>query len=151
MPTAKQDEIADYVGKQTGTSDWAMIDQERINQFADVTEDHQFIHVDEEAAKMTPFGGTIAHGFLSLSMLSKLAAGNVLVVDGVKMGVNYGFEKVRFINPVKSGQRIRGHFTLMSADQKVPGQWAFKYGVKVEIDGEEKPALVAEWLSMQFV
>ncbi|VAV91157.1 Acyl dehydratase, partial [hydrothermal vent metagenome] len=78
MPMAKQDEIADYVGKQTGTSDWAMIDQERINQFADVTEDHQFIHVDEEAAKMTPFGGTIAHGFLSLSMLSKLAAGNVL-------------------------------------------------------------------------
>ncbi len=151
MPTATADTIADFVGAVTGVSDWSVIDQDRINKFADVTEDHQFIHVNEEAAKMTPFGGTIAHGFLSLSMLSKLAVGCVIVMDGVKMGVNYGFEKVRFVAPVKSGKRIRGHFTLMSADQKMPGQWTFKYGVKVEIEGEEKPALVAEWLSMQFV
>ncbi|GJL94678.1 MAG: hypothetical protein DHS20C05_10830 [Hyphococcus sp.] len=151
MQTANPESIADFVGKETGVSDWVVIDQDRINKFADVTEDHQFIHVDEEAAKMTPFGGTVAHGFLSLSMLSKLAAGNVVVMENVKMGVNYGFEKVRFINPVKSGKRIRGHFTLMSADQKMPGQWAFKYAVKVEIEGEEKPALMAEWLSMQFV
>ena len=151
MPTMKPEDVADCVGKLIGTSDWVMIDQERINQFADVTEDHQFIHIDEEAAKATPFGGTIAHGFLSLSMLSKLASGSVIVLDGVKMGVNYGFEKVRFINPVKSGKRIRGHYTLMSAGEKMPGQWAFKYAVKVEIEGEEKPALMAEWLTMQFV
>ncbi len=151
MPTANADTIADFVGKLTGVSDWSVIDQDRINKFADVTEDHQFIHVNEEAAKMTPFGGTVAHGFLSLSMLSHLAAGCVVILDGVKMGVNYGFEKVRFVAPVKSGKRIRGHFTLMSADQKIPGQWTFKYGVKVEIEGEDKPALVAEWLSMQFV
>lgn len=151
MITATPETIADFVGKPTGTSDWLTIDQDRINQFADVTEDHQFIHVDPEAAKMTPFGGTVAHGFLSLSMLSKLAQGCVIVMDGVKMGLNYGFDKVRFVNPVKSGKKVRGHFTLMSATQKIPGQWSFKYGVKVEIEGEEKPALVAEWLSMQFV
>lgn len=151
MLTATSETIADHVGKPTGTSEWSVIDQDRINVFADVTEDHQFIHVNEEAAKMTPFGGTVAHGFLSLSMLSKMAEGCVVVMDGVKMGINYGFEKVRFVAPVKSGKRIRGHFTLMSAEQKIPGQWTFKYGVKVEIEGEEKPALVAEWLSMQFV
>ena len=147
----KPDDIAGFVGKETGVSDWLQIDQERINQFADVTEDHQFIHVNPEAAKATPFGTTVAHGFLTLSMLSKLAESCVIIVDGVKMGVNYGFEKVRFVNPVKSGKRIRAHFTLMSADQKIPGQWSFKYGVKVEVEGEDKPALVAEWLSMQFV
>jgi len=151
MPFAKPEEIEKFVGQPTGTSDWIEIGQDRINQFADITEDHQFIHVDPEAAKMTPFGTTVAHGFLSLSMLSKLAEGSIVILEGVKMGLNYGFEKVRFINPVKSGKKIRGHFTLMSADQKIPGQWSFKYGVKVEIEGEEKPALVAEWLSMQFV
>lgn len=151
MPTATTDTISDFVGKLTGVSDWSVIDQDRINKFADVTEDHQFIHVNEEAAKMTPFGGTVAHGFLSLSMLSHLASGCVVILEGVKMGINYGFEKVRFVAPVKSGKRIRGHFTLMSAEQKIPGQWTFKYGVKVEIEGEDKPALVAEWLSMQFV
>jgi len=151
MKTATPETVGDYVGKLIGTSDWVMIDQERINLFADVTEDHQFIHIDPEAAAKTPFGTTIAHGFLSLSMLSHLASGSVLVLEGVKMGINYGFDKVRFVNPVKSGQRIRGHFTLMKADSKIPGQWAFKYAVKVEIEGEEKPALVAEWLSMQFV
>lgn len=150
MKTATAETISGFVGKETGTSDWIEIGQDRINTFADVTEDHQFIHVNEEAAKMTPFGGTVAHGFLSLSMLSKLAENCVLIMDGVKMGVNYGFDKVRFVQPVKSGKKIRGHFTLMSADQKVPGQWTFKYAVKVEIEGEEKPALVAEWLSMQF-
>ena len=151
MHTATPDTISEFVGKETGTSDWVTIDQDRINTFADVTEDHQFIHVNEEAAKMTPFGTTVAHGFLSLSMLSKLAENSIVVMEGVKMGVNYGFEKVRFVTPVKNGKRIRGHFTLMSADQKIPGQWSFKYGVKVEIEGEDKPALVAEWLSMQFV
>ncbi len=151
MATVTPDQIAGFVGKETGVSDWLVVDQDRINTFADVTEDHQFIHVNPEAAKMTPFGTTVAHGFLTLSLLSKLAENSVLILEGVKMGVNYGFEKVRFINPVKSGKRVRGHFTLMSADQKIPGQWAFKYAVKVEIEGEEKSALMAEWLSMQFV
>ena len=151
MLTATVETVSDLVGKETGVSDWLTIDQERIDVFADVTEDHQFIHVDPEAAKATPFGTTIAHGFLSLAMLTKLAAGSVVVLEGVKMGVNYGFDKVRFAAPVKSGKRVRGRFTLMSADQKIPGQWTFKYAVKVEIEGEDKPALVAEWLTMQFV
>ena len=151
MLTATVETVSDLVGKETGVSDWLTIDQERIDVFADVTEDHQFIHVDPEAAKATPFGTTIAHGFLSLAMLTKLAAGSVVVLEGVKMGVNYGFDKVRFAAPVKSGKRIRGRFTLMSADQKIPGQWTFNYAVKVEIEGEDKPALVAEWLTMQFV
>ncbi|MEZ5896452.1 MAG: MaoC family dehydratase [Parvularculaceae bacterium] len=151
MPVIKVEKLSEYVGKQTGISDWLMVDQDRINVFADVTEDHQFIHVNPEAAKMTPFGTTVAHGFLTLSLLSKMAENAVLILDGVKMGLNYGFDKVRFMSPVKSGKRVRGHFTLMSADQKIPGQWQFKYAVKVEIEGEEKPALAAEWLSMQFV
>ncbi len=151
MKSVKTDELPDYVGKEVGVSDWITIDQGRIDKFADVTEDHQFIHVDQEAAKMTPFGTTVAHGFLTLSLLSRLAADCVLVLEGVKMGVNYGFDKVRLASPVKSGKRIRGHFSLMSAKQKIPGQWALKYAVKVEIEDEAKPALVAEWLTMQVV
>jgi len=151
MPVIAQDQVDDFVGKEVGVSDWVLIDQERINQFADVTEDHQFIHVDPEAAKASPFGTTVAHGFLTLSMLSKLASGCVLILEGVKMGVNYGFERVRFSNPVKVDKRIRAHFSLMSASQKVPGQWVLKYAVKVEIENESKPALVAEWVTMQFV
>ena len=151
MNVIKPEEIESKVGEVAGVSDWLTIDQDRIDKFADVTEDRQFIHVDPEASKATPFGTTVAHGFLTLSMLSRLAAESVFVLDGIKMGLNYGFEKVRFVNPVKSGKRIRGHFTLMSAESKVPGQWSFKYGVKVEVEGEEKPALVAEWLTMQFV
>lgn len=151
MPVIPVSEIKNYVNKEAGLSDWLLVDQEMINKFADVTGDHQFIHVNPEVAKQTPFGTTIAHGFLTLSLLSQLAAQNVLRLEGIKMGVNYGFEKVRFVNPVKSGKRIRGRFTLMSANSKIPGQWSFKYGVKVEIEGEDKPALVAEWLTMQFV
>jgi acyl dehydratase len=151
MPTVKPDEIAGHIGKLVGTSDWVLIDQKRINTFAEVTEDRQFIHINPEAAKATPFGGTVAHGFLTLSLLSHLASGTVLILDDIEMGVNYGFEKVRFVNPVKAGKRIRGHFTLMSAVTKLPGQWLFKYAVKVEIEDEDKPALIAEWLTMQFV
>jgi acyl dehydratase len=151
MPVIPVEKIKDYVGKETGVSDWLLVDQVMINKFADVTGDHQFIHVNPDMAKQTPFGTTIAHGFLTLSLLSQLAAQNVLRLEGVKMGVNYGFEKVRFITPVKSGKRIRGRFTLLSADSKIPGQWSFKLGVRVEIEGEDKPALAAEWLTMQFV
>lgn len=151
MPRISKDDISNWIGKETGTSDWVTIDQARIDQFAEVTGDRQFIHIDPEAAQKTPFGGTIAHGFLTLSMLSQMGAGSVLVLDGVKMGINYGFEKIRFINPVRSGKRIRAHFTLMAADEKMPGQFQFKYAVKVEIEGDEKPALMAEWLTMQMV
>lgn len=151
MKIVKPAELEDYVGKLVGVSDWSLIDQARIDAFAEVTEDHQFIHVDPEAAKATPFGGTVAHGFLTLSMLSHLAKNSLLILEGVKMGVNYGFEKVRFMAPVRSGRRIRGHFTLISAQEKAPGQWRFKYAVKVEIEGEAKPALMAEWLSLQFI
>lgn len=152
MNVVKPEDLKDWVGKHTGTSEWLLVDQPRIDTFADVTEDQQFIHVDPEKAATTPFGGTIAHGFLTLSLLSRFAeTGGVIVLDGIKMGVNYGFDKVRFMNPVKSGTKVRGHFTLMSAEEKMPGQWAFKYAVKVEIEGDEKPALMAEWLSMMFV
>lgn len=143
--------MQELVGQEIGTSDWYQVDQERINQFADVTEDHQFIHLDAEAAAKTPFGGTIAHGFLTLSLMTRLAEGVLPVLQGVKMGVNYGFDKVRFMNPVRSGRSIRGVFSLMSANERAPGQWLLQYGVKVEIEGEEKPALMAEWLSMQVV
>jgi len=151
MPKIPPADVAGHVGEEVGVSDWLVIDQARIDQFADVTEDWQFIHVDPEKAAATPFGTTVAHGFLTLSMLSKLAADSVLVLEGVKMGVNYGFEKVRFMSPVKSGKRIRGHFTLIDGSERAPGQWRFVYAVKVEIEGEEKPALMAEWVTMQMV
>ncbi|MBB5517442.1 MaoC family dehydratase [Amphiplicatus metriothermophilus] len=149
MKTVKPSDVKSHIGEEVGVSDWIVVDQERIDAFAEVTEDRQFIHVDPEAAKATPFGGTIAHGFLTLSLLSRMASGSVLVLEGIRMGVNYGFDKVRFAAPVRAGKRVRGRFTLMSADERTPGQWAFKYAVKVEIEGEEKPALVAEWLTMQ--
>lgn len=132
-------------------SSWLTIDQQRIDEFADATEDRQFIHTDPEAAAQTPFGGTIAHGFLSLSMLSRMAAEAMLVPDNVKMAVNYGLDRVRFIKPVRSGKRIRGRFRLDSVDEKAPGQLLLRHTVTVEIEGEEKPALTAEWLGLLFV
>ena len=151
MPVVKKEELAAKLGQEIGVSDWMEISQERINIFADVTEDHQFIHIDEEKAKQTPFGGTIAHGFLTLSMLSALAGGTSLVIDGIQMGINYGFESIRFLQPVRAGKRIRGRFVLADATERKPGQWMLKYGVTVEIEGEEKPALMAEWLTLQIV
>ena len=145
------DELKDLVGKEVGLSDWIVVDQKRIDGFADVTEDWQFIHVDPDRAAKTPFGGAIAHGFLTLSMLSRLAEGVVPRLRDVRMGVNYGFDKVRFMNPVRAGKRIRGRFTLMAADERLKGQWTCKYGVRVEIEGEDKPALVAEWIGMQIL
>jgi len=127
------------------------MDQERINEFADATEDRQFIHTDPEAAAQTPFGGTIGHGFLTLSMLSRMAAEAMLVPDSIKMAVNYGLDRVRFIAPVRSGKRIRGRFRLDSVDEKAPGQLLLRHTVTVEIEGEEKPALTAEWLGLLFV
>ena len=150
MKTVKSSELAGLIGTEIGASDWAVMDQNRINVFADVTEDHQFIHVNEEAAKLTPFGGTIAHGFLTLSMLSKFSEGSGLVIEGVKMGVNYGFAKVRFLAPVPSGSKIRGRFNLKDAVEKKPGQFLLTYEVTVDIEGQDKPALIADWLAMQF-
>jgi len=152
MPVIKADTLKDHIGQEIGVSDWIEIDQSRIDVFADVTEDHQFIHIDpERAAKETPFGGTIAHGFLSLSMLSALAGNTTLVLDGIAMGINYGFDKVRFLQPVRAGKKIRGRFVLEDATERNPGQWMLKYAVTVEIEGEEKPALMAHWLTLQIV
>ncbi|GLK51070.1 MAG: Nodulation protein N [Maricaulis sp.] len=152
MPVIKADTLKDHIGQEIGVSDWIEIDQSRIDVFADVTEDHQFIHIDpERAAKETPFGGTIAHGFLSLSMLSALAGNTTLVLDGIAMGINYGFDKVRFLQPVRAGKKIRGRFVLEDATERNPGQWMLKYAVTVEIEGEDKPALMAHWLTLQIV
>ena len=151
MKTVTAADAQDLIGTEIGVSDWITIEQDRINQFADVTEDHQFIHVNPDAAKMTPFGGTIAHGFLSLSLLSKFAEQGGLTLDGVAMGVNYGMDKMRFINPVPVGSKVRGRFVLKDVQEKNPGQYLITNTVTVEIDGIEKPALVADWLTMQFV
>jgi acyl dehydratase len=129
-----------------------LVDQEMINKFADATGDHQFIHIDEEKAKLTPFGGTIAHGFLTLSLFPLLMAkSDCPRPEGVKMGVNYGGNKVRFLAPVRSGKRVRGHFKLLELEEKRPGQWQQTLEFSVEIEGEDKPALIAEWISQFFV
>ena len=150
MPAVPLDQIRFSVGEEVGVSSWLTIDQKRIDEFADSTEDRQFIHVDPAAAAQTPFGGTIAHGFLSLSLLSRMAADVMLIPDSATMAVNYGLDRVRFIAPVKSGKRVRGHFTLDAADEKAPGQLLLKHTVSVEIDGEERPALTAQWLGLIF-
>lgn len=151
MPVASIEEIRGKVGTEIGVSDWILVDQQRIDAFAATTEDPQFIHVDPEAAAKTPFGGTIAHGFLTLSLLSRMAADVMLRPEGVKMGVNYGLDRVRFLAPVRSGRRARGRFTLTSFEEKRPGQYQFRHEVTVEIEGEDKPALVADWIGMLFV
>ena len=145
-------EVKAQVGQTVGTSEWVVMSQERINQFAEATGDHQFIHIDPDKAKLTPFGGTIAHGFLTLSMIPYLSANSDLPkVDGVKMGVNYGGNKTRFISPVRSGKRIRGHWKLIDLEEKRPGQWQQTHEITIEIEGEDKPALITEWIMQFFV
>jgi acyl dehydratase len=151
MPLASLDEIRRCVGKEIGISDWVTIDQNRIDAFAEATEDRQFIHVDSDAAAQTPFGGTIAHGFLSLSLLSRMGAEAMLLPVGLRMAINYGLDRVRFLAPVKSGKRVRGRFVLDSVEEKAPGQWLLRHTVTVEIEGEEKPALTAVWLGLMLV
>jgi len=149
MAVIKPEDIASYVGQEIGVSKWIEIDQSRIDTFADVTEDHQFIHLDaERAAAETPFGGTIAHGFLSLSLAARMAMDVGFGIEGTAMGINYGFDKIRFLQPVRSGKRIRGHFVLQEANERKPGQWLLKQTLTVEIEGEDKPALIAQWLMM---
>jgi len=142
------DEIKAYVGKEIGVSDWFTLDQDRISRFADVTEDHMFLHVNPEAASQTPFGGTIAHGLLTLSMMPVMAYQAVPGVSGTKMGVNYGYNKVRFMAPVKSGKRVRGRFVVKALEPQSGGRMQIVHDCAIEIEGEEKPALVAEWITM---
>ena len=141
------EKLIDYVGKEIGTSEWFEVDQERINQFADTTLDHQFIHVDPE--KATPlFGSTIAHGFLSLSLIPHLTSQAVLAPENLKHVFNYGLDKVRFINPVNVGSKVRTHSKVTSVDNKGDGRYLMKTEITMEIDGIDKPAFVAESLSM---
>ena len=151
MPLASLDDIRSRIGEEVGVSSWLTIDQARIDAFADSTEDHQFIHVDPQAAAAAGFGGTIAHGFLSLSLLSRMAAEAMLIPDGVKMALNYGFDRVRFLAPVRSGRRVRGRFTLDSIEENAPGQVLMRHLVTVEIEGSDKPALTAVWLGLIFI
>ena len=139
------------VGTKLPPGEWVTVDQDRINVFADCTEDHQFIHIDDAAAAQTPFGGTIAHGFLTLSLLTKMSEGSGIALKGIVMGLNYGCDKVRFLNPVRAGKRVRAHSEIMSVDQKDANRFLIKSAVTVEIEGEETPAVYAEWLSMQII
>jgi len=152
MPSVNPADLPDLVGKEIGVSRWIEVDQKRIDVFADVTEDPQFIHIDpERAAKETPFGGTIAHGFLSLSLLSPMAMDLGFSLEGIAMGINYGFDKIRFLQPVRAGKKVRGRFVLEDATERQPGQWMLRYGVTVEIEGEDKPALIGHWLTLQIL
>lgn len=147
MSVISREQLPGMVGKEFEPTSWINVSQQRINEFADVTEDHQFIHIDPEAAKNTPFGGPIAHGFLTLSLLSKMAEEFGFVVEGAVMGVNYGFNKVRFLSPVPAGGNVRANAKVIDVVDK-PHQVQITWAVSVEIEGQEKPALVAEWISM---
>lgn len=143
--------LADYqarIGAKLGQSDWLIVDQGMIDRFADLTGDHQFIHLDPVRAAATPLGGTVAHGFLTLSLLGALGMQMVPPLAGAAMIINYGFDKLRFITPVRSGRRIRGHLSLLGVEAKGPGQNLMRYAVTVEVEGADKPALAAEWLVM---
>ena len=143
-----KEQMLDAIGTKFEPGEWIEIGQDRINTFADCTEDHQFIHIDEEAAKNTPFGGTIAHGFLTLSLLSKMAEGNGIVPENIVMGINYGFDKVRFLAPVRAGKRVRANTEIADITEKDGNRFLVKQAITVEIEGEDTPALVAEWLTM---
>jgi acyl dehydratase len=151
MPLATLDEIRKRIGEEVGVSSWIVVDQPRIDTFAAATDDRQFIHIDPEAAAQTPFGSTVAHGFLTLSLLSRMGAEAMLLPDGLRMAVNYGLEHVRFLAPVRSGRRVRGRFRLDSVEEKAPGQILMRHNVTVEIEGEAKPALTADWLGLMFL
>ena len=151
----KPSELQSLIGHEVGLSRWITVDQARIDAFARITEDEQFIHVDPERARATPFGGTIAHGFLTLSLASAMSYDAVAPLEGVVMGVNYGFDKLRFLAPVPAGSRVRGRFRLLSAEDKGAQdgvtRWLLKHELTVEIEDADKPALIAEWLGMQMV
>ena len=147
MKVINPSEIDSVIGTEVGVSDWVLIDQERINKFADATMDHQFIHVDPEQAAPI-FGSTIAHGFLSLSLTSGMGEENALVVEGSKMSLNYGLDKIRFLAPVPVNSRIRMHSKIVEVKEKNPGQFLIKSEVTMELEGSEKPAFIAEQLGL---
>ena len=149
--TIRVQDLPTLVGRELEPSPWFEITQERVNQFAEATNDHQFIHVDPERAAKTPFGGPIAHGFLSLSLLSYLNAQSAVLPEGLVMGINYGSDKVRYLMPVRVGKRIRSRQKILEVTEKNPGQWLVKTAVSVEVEDEKTPALVAEILSMYVV
>lgn len=151
MPQVKIEELKSFIGKELGRSQWLTIDQQRINEFANCTGDHQFIHVDPDKAKHTPFGSTIAHGFLSLSLIPMLMEDIMIVPEGLKMAINYGFDSVRFIQPVKVDSKVRLVAKLLDATEKNPGQWLLKVSAVLEIEGSDKPAYVSEILTLCFV
>jgi acyl dehydratase len=143
--------IQTKLGQEIGVSEWLEISQAMVDRFADLTDDHQFIHVDPVAAARTPLGGTVAHGFLVLSLIAKFIAAADYRLRGTVMVLNYGFDKIRMVSPVKTGSRIRGRFTLKSMIERSPGQWLSTLHVIIEIENEPKPALVADWLGLQLV
>ncbi|MGU3575881.1 MaoC family dehydratase [Brucellaceae bacterium C25G] len=145
------DQVREAIGTEIGCSEWRVVTQSMIDQFADATDDHQFIHVDPVKAAETPFGGTIAHGFLTLSLLSTLAYEALPMIEGATMGINYGFDKVRFMTPVKSGARVRARFKLADADIRPSGRVVNHYDVTLEVEGSIKPALTATWLTIAVV
>ncbi|NIM29542.1 MAG: MaoC family dehydratase [Gammaproteobacteria bacterium] len=145
------DALKDRVGTEVGVSDWVTIDQPMIDAFADLCGDHQFIHVDPDRAAETPFGGTIAHGFLTLSLLTWFATGVRPRIEGTKHSVNYGFDYLRFVAPVPAGARVRGRFTLDRLEERKPGEITQCYGVTVEIEGGDRPALVVDWISRAYL
>jgi len=151
MPRASLDQIRAHVGQEVGVSSWILVDQARIDAFANATEDRQFIHVDPERAAQTPFGGTIAHGFLTLALLSCMRLEAALIPEGLKVAVNYGLDRVRFVSPVLSGARVRGRFTLEDIEERAPGQLLMRYSEVVEIENHEKPALTAVSIGLMYV
>jgi acyl dehydratase len=140
--------LEELIGRELGESDWFTIDQDRIDRFADVTLDHQFVHVDPERARDTPFGATIAHGFLTLSLLVHLCLPFIPKLESTRLMVNYGFDKARFVAPVKVGSRVRARGSLKAVEERKPGQFLLTVDVEVEIEGQNKPALAAQWLSL---
>ena len=147
-PPISLDSYQALVGQEIGVSSWHLIDQQRIDTYAELIEDHQFIHVDPEGAKATPFGSAIAHGFLTMSLLSVMSYEVMPAIEGTAMGVNYGFDRLRFISPVRSGKRVRGRFTLAKVEMRRPNELQSLTNVTVEIEGEDKPALVADWIGL---
>ncbi len=145
------EELSQYIDKPLEPSPWVSIDQGRINDFADATLDHQFIHVDEKKAAKTPFGGTIAHGYLTMSLISHFLPECSVLPEGAVMGINYGSNRMRFLQPVPVNSEVRGKATLKDVTEKAPGQLLLKNEIEIQIKGEDKPALVAEILSLFFV
>jgi len=146
------DAFRQMLGTDVGTSPWITVSQSMIDGFASLTDDHQFIHIDPaRATAETPFGGTIAHGFLTLSLLSKMAYDALPQIKNTMIGVNYGFDKIRFLAPVPAGARIRGRFHLITIDERHPGEITSTYQVTIDIEGQEKPALSAIWLTRLYL